>query len=156
MIMRKMNKRGVTLIELVVVFAIIAIGAVLLVPNIGAWLPNYRLRSATRDITSTLRTAQMKAVSINLDYRVSFTEGIGDAGSYVLERNTGGVNWIPDGASKTLPTGIQLTTNFPDDKVVFKPNSSVEQGGTIKLLYPPKGTTRTITVLLSTGRITTQ
>ena len=32
----KMNKRGVTLIELVIVFAIIAIGAVLMVPNMGA------------------------------------------------------------------------------------------------------------------------
>jgi len=42
---------------------IVAIGAVLMVPNIGAWLPNYRLRSATRDIVSTLRIAQTKAVS---------------------------------------------------------------------------------------------
>ena len=67
-----MNKKGVTLIELVVVFVIIAIGAVLLVPNIGGWLPNYRLRSATRDIVSTLRTAQMKAVSTNTQYRVDF------------------------------------------------------------------------------------
>ena len=150
----KMNKRGVTLIELVVVFAIIAIGAVLMVPNMGSWIQSYRLRGATRDITSTLRTAQMKAVSINLNHRVSFTEGIGDAGSYVLERSTGGI-WVSDGASKTLPTGIQLATNFTDDKVVFKPNSAVEQGGTISL-QNPKGTTRTITVLLSTGRITIQ
>ena len=59
-----MNKRGVTLIELIVVFVIIAILAVLMVPNIGAWLPSYRLRGATRDVVSTLRTAQMKAVSI--------------------------------------------------------------------------------------------
>jgi len=48
--MKQMNRKGVTLIELIVVMVIIAIGAVLLAPNIGAWLPNYRLRSATRDI----------------------------------------------------------------------------------------------------------
>ncbi len=71
----KMNKRGVTLIEVVIVFAIIAIGAVLMVPNMGAWLPNYRLRSATRDITSTLRVAQMRAVSNNSDYRGSLPLG---------------------------------------------------------------------------------
>jgi prepilin-type N-terminal cleavage/methylation domain-containing protein len=151
----KMNKKGVTLIELIVVFVIIAIGAVLMVPNLSPWLANYRLRSATRDVTSTLRVAQMKAVSINLDHRVSFTEGTGNAGSYVLERNTGGV-WVPEGGSKTLPSGIKLTTNFPDDKVVFKPNSAVDQGGTISLEYPPKGTKRTISVLPSTGRITNQ
>ena len=61
---RKGNKKGITLIELVVVMIIIAIGAVLLVPNIGGWLPNYRLKSATRDIVPTMRNAQMKAVQI--------------------------------------------------------------------------------------------
>jgi len=148
----KMNKKGVTLIELLVVFAIIAIGAVLTVPNLGPWLANYRLRTATRDITSTLRTAQMKAVSINLDHRVSFTEGTGSAASYVLQRTTAGGGWVSEGVSQTLPTGIQLTTNFPNERVVFKPNSAVEQGGSISL-QNPKGT-RTITVLPSTGRIT--
>ena len=68
----KMNKKGVTLIELIVVFVIIAIGAVLMVPNLSPWMANYRLRSATRDITSTLRVAQMKAVSNNLNYQVLF------------------------------------------------------------------------------------
>ena len=58
-----MRKRGVTLVELVVVMAIIAIGAAFVAPNIGAWIPNYRLRSASRDVTSALRTAQMKAIS---------------------------------------------------------------------------------------------
>ena len=43
-----MNKKGVTLIELIVVMVIIAIGAILLVPNIGAWLPNYRLKKCNQ------------------------------------------------------------------------------------------------------------
>jgi len=67
-----MNQKGITLIELVIVFMIIAIGAVLMVPNIGGWLPNYRLRGATRDIVSNMRVAQIKAVSNNLRYQISF------------------------------------------------------------------------------------
>jgi len=67
-----MNQKGVTLIELIVVIVIIGIMGVLMVPNIGGWLPNYRLRSAARDIASTLRVAQMKAVSNNLSYGVVF------------------------------------------------------------------------------------
>ena len=67
---KEMNKKGVTLIELIVVFVIIAIMAGLLAPNIGAWLPNYRLRSATRDIVSTMRDAQMRAVSKNMHIRL--------------------------------------------------------------------------------------
>ena len=51
--------------ELVVVMAIIAISAVLATPNIGAWIPNYRLKGAIREIVSVMRTAQIKSVSTN-------------------------------------------------------------------------------------------
>jgi len=67
-----MNRRGITLMELIIVMAIIALGAVLMVPNIAGWIPNYRLRTATRDVVSTLRVAQMKAVARNIDHRVTF------------------------------------------------------------------------------------
>src|SRR5512147_2833409 len=103
-----MNQRGFTLIELVVVMVLIAIGALLLVPNLGAWLPNFRLRSATRDIVSTMRAAQMKAVSHNAQYRVNLDDAeIGVARSYILQRHSGGV-WMNDGALQTLPDGVTL------------------------------------------------
>ena len=141
-----MNKKGVTLIELVVVFVIIAIGAVLIAPNIGAWLPRYRLRSATRDIASMMRTAQMKAVTTNMDYQVFF---IG-TGSYILRRNTGG--WVDEGALQTLPSGITFNTNFnPINEAIFRPNAT-SNGGRV-VVQDPKGNQRTITVLFTTGRI---
>lgn len=149
----KMNKRGVTLIELVVVFVIIAIGAVLMIPNMGAWLPNYRLRSATRDFVSTMRVAQMKAVSTNIDHRVSIT-----GGSYVLQRFSSGINtWIDDGDAKTLPTGVTINNNTfinPASIPLFRPNSS-SNGGSL-VLGNTRGASRTITVLPSTGRISIQ
>jgi len=147
----KMNKRGVTLIELVIVFAIIAIGAVLMVPNMGAWLPNYRLRSATRDIVSTMRVAQMRAVSNNMEYQVSIA-----GGSYTLQRNTLGL-WVDEGEAKTLPTGVTINNNTfinPNNNPLFRPNSS-SNGGRL-VLRNSKGTERAITVLPSTGRISIQ
>jgi prepilin-type N-terminal cleavage/methylation domain-containing protein len=147
----KMNKRGVTLIELVVVFAIIAIGAVLLVPNMGPWIANYRLRTATRDITSTLRVAQMRAVSNNVDYRVSFDTG---ARTYILQRNTGGL-WVDEGTAQTLPTGIRINDPVPSNNpLTFSPNSS-SNGGTVTLKNT-RNSDRRITVLPSTGRISIQ
>jgi len=125
--MKQMNRKGVTLIELIVVMVIIAIGAVLLAPNIGAWLPNYRLRSATRDIVSTMRTAQMKAVSNNLRYQVSFTAGTGDSGSYILQRDSGG--FVDDGPRQTLPKGITMSNiTFSGNNAVFNPNSTSSAG----------------------------
>ncbi len=139
-----MNKKGVTLVELVVVMVIIAVGATLAAPSIGRWLPRYRLRSATRDIVSTMRTAQMRAVSYNRSYQVAFTPALG---TYVLQRNPGAVN---DGAVQTVPTGISFVTNFLDNKVVFKPNSSAT-GGNVTVSNPQSQ--RTITVAPSSARI---
>ena len=148
----KMNKRGVTLIELIVVFVIIAIGATLMVPNMGAWLPNYRLRSAARDLVSTMRAAQMRAVSNNADYQVSIT-----GGSYTLQRYSSGLaTWIPEGDTVTLPTGVTINSNTfinPASNPLFRPNSS-SNGGSI-VIGNTKGM-RTITVLPSTGRISIQ
>jgi prepilin-type N-terminal cleavage/methylation domain-containing protein len=146
----KMNKKGVTLIELVVVFAIIAIGAVLMVPNLRPWIINYRLTSATRDITSTLRVAQMKAVTNNLNYQVSFDVG---AGTYKLQRDSSGL-WVIDGTAQTLPTGITMATDF-GNTLTFNPNSSTTPGVTTTItLQNEKGTKKLVRVWPSTGKIT--
>ena len=143
-----MNKKGVTLVELVVVMVIIAVGATLAAPSIGKWLPRYRLRSATRDIVSTMRTAQMRAVSYNRSYQVAFTPAGPGLGTYVLQRNPGAVN---DGAIQTVPAGISFVTNFPGDKVVFNPNSTAPPGGTVTVSNPQSQ--KTITVSPFSGRI---
>jgi len=144
--MKLTNKKGVTLLELVVVFIIIGIGAALLTPNIGPWLSNYRLRSAARDIVSTMRTAQMKAVSTNMEYRVFFP----DASSYILQRNTGG--FIDEGATQTIPTGISVDlSNLPGNNAQFNPNSTCSIGSVT--LTNTKGRQRTITLTPATGRV---
>jgi general secretion pathway protein H len=142
-----MNRKGITLIELIVVMVIIAIGAVLIAPNIGAWLPNYRLRSATRDMVSTMRVAQMKAISNNLRYQISFDIG---NNSYILQyQNTGGA-WVNDGTVQTFPTGVQFNTTFGNIANFF-PDSTSTNGNVI--LNNTKGTTKTIQLLGATGRI---
>jgi prepilin-type N-terminal cleavage/methylation domain-containing protein len=146
-----MNKKGVTLIELIVVFVIIAIGATLMVPGIGGWLPRYRLRSATRDIVSTMRTAQMKAVSNRLQYRVNFNEA---PNSYILERNSGGFS--PDGPLQTAPSGITINiTGMPGGTATFNTDSTCTNGGNIILSYQKGGVIqdqRGILLNAATGR----
>ncbi len=155
---RKMNNRGVTLIELVVVFVIIALGAVLMAPNIGGWLPNYRLRGAARDIVSTMRTAQMRAVSYNTPYRVNFNKAeIGlaatDPPGYVLQRDNGGGAFVDEGTVQRLPPGITITANtVPNARAVFNADST-SSGGSITL-QNTKGATRTMTLTTVTGRVT--
>ena len=142
-----MNQKGVTLIELVVVFVIIAIGAALTTPNIGGWMTNYRLRSATRDIVSTMRVAQLKAISHNLRYQISFDVA---NRNYILQyQNTAGT-WIDEGALQTLPTGVQFNTTFGNTASFF-PNATSTNGNIT--LNNTKGTTKRIQILGTTGRV---
>ena len=142
-----MNKKGITLLELIIVMVIITIGAVLIAPNIGAWLPYYRLRSATRDMVSTMRVAQMKAISNNLRYQISFDIA---NNNYVLQyQNTGGA-WVNDGAVQTVPTGVQFNTTFGNIASFFQDSTSTN--GNV-ILNNTKGTTKTIQLLGTTGRI---
>ncbi|OGP90898.1 MAG: hypothetical protein A2157_05500 [Deltaproteobacteria bacterium RBG_16_47_11] len=144
-----MDRKGITLVELVVVMAIIAIGAVLVAPSIGAWIPNYRLRGATRDIVSTLRTAQMRAVATNLEYRVDFDVG---GKSFILQyQTTAGLQ--DEGSRQFLPTGVTFVSATFSGSVshaVFNPNSTSSAGSV--LLRNSRGTQRTVTLTSSTGR----
>ena len=144
-----MNKKGVTLLELIIVMVIIAIAAGFIVPGIGAWLPNYRLRSSARDIVSTMRTAQMKAVSTNLIYRVSFTLPAG----YVLQYIDTGGNLQTEGVTQTLPPGVSISAiTIAGNNAVFNPNSTSSSGSLT--LQNSKGSQRRLTLTPSTGRAT--
>ena len=149
-----MNQRGVTLVELITVMVIIAIGAVLIAPNIGGFLPNYRLRSGTRELVSIMRLAQMKAISTNLGHGVAF----GATSYQVYYRDTNNA-LQPDGVAVTLPKGVQLINNtFPIVTVdgsnkpfaEFNPNSTSSAGA---VNVKGKKDSKRITVASATGRI---
>ena len=142
-----MNRKGITLIELIIVVVIIAIGAVLTAPRINSWMPYYRLRSATRNIVSAMRLAQMKAVSNNLTYRVSFDP---TNNSFIIQYQTTGGAWVDDGGTQTLPSGVVFSTTF-GNVATFLPNSTATNGNII--LNNIKGATKTIQLLGTTGRI---
>lgn len=63
---RLRNKNsGFTLVELMIVIAIIGIMAGIAIPNFFSFLPKNRLRSATRDIVSCLQEMKLRAIKEN-------------------------------------------------------------------------------------------
>jgi len=152
-----MNKKGVTLIELVTVFVIIGMMAAFLAPTVSSWMPRYRLRSATRDIVSTMRTCQIKAVSYSgRQYLVNFNIG---TNSYVLQYNTGGLV-CNDGPVQTAPSGITINTSgLPGGTAAFNTDASCPSGGSITLAYQKNGVTKAqkgISINPATGKVTIQ
>ena len=66
------NKSGFTIIEVVVVIMIMAVMMGIGFPYIMGWLPNFRLRNATRDVHSNLQSARMTAIKQRVNCTVSF------------------------------------------------------------------------------------
>jgi Tfp pilus assembly protein FimT len=85
MFIKSKGEAGITLIELCVVMAIIAIMAVFMVPSIGEWVQNYRIKQAARNLASDLQTAKMQAISIHKYCTVAFNITVGGTlYSYVI------------------------------------------------------------------------
>ena len=147
-----MNKKGVTLIELIIIMLIIGVMAAFFAPNIGAWLPNFRLRSAARDIVSTMRTAQIKAVSTNLSYRVRFTL----PSSYILEYRNTLNSWVPEGITENFPSGITVAAiNFNTGNTAEFNANSTSSSGSVRI-QNNRGAIRLLTLTPSTGRVAIQ
>jgi len=68
---------GVTLIELAVVMAIVAIMGLFLAPAIGEWVDNFRIRQAGREMSSDLQFAKMKAIGSGKNCSVVFKQDVG-------------------------------------------------------------------------------
>lgn len=78
---------GFTLIEVMVVIAIIAVLAGVGIPAFSRWLPNYRLKSAATDIFSNMQLAKMEAIKTNNNVSILFNPAL--PGSYELQDSGG-------------------------------------------------------------------
>lgn len=70
-------RKGITVIELMVVLAIIAIMGLLMAPSLGEWVKNYRIKQAGREMVSDLQFAKMKAISSGAYCTVVFNISVG-------------------------------------------------------------------------------
>jgi prepilin-type N-terminal cleavage/methylation domain-containing protein len=66
------RNNGFTLVEMIVVIAIMAIVSAIAVPNFYSYAAGMKLRSASRDLFSTLQNTRMNAISKNTRWTVEF------------------------------------------------------------------------------------
>jgi len=79
--------KGLTIIELVVVMCILGVMVLISIPNIGRWLPRYRLRSAIRDVASTMQLARLGAIKDNKEWAIQYDV---NAQNYTILSDDGG------------------------------------------------------------------
>jgi general secretion pathway protein H len=114
---------GFTLIELIVVLAIIGLVLAFAVPNLGQESGKYALPAAARDVATALRLSRNRAVTENRPIRFVVNDGAygpGDA------KNLG---HVPQNVSLTLLEGDGPDITRPAKAIRFYPDGSSTGGG---------------------------
>ena len=129
---------GFTLIEMMVVIAVLAIVAAIAIPNFMSLLPGMRLNGAARQVMGDLMAARMNAVKQNNRFRVFF--------------NNPGTNQYQilddDDNDGSADTGEEITTKNIQDNYY-----DVTFSSTTNPIFYPRGTAygTTVTVTNSSG-----
>jgi prepilin-type N-terminal cleavage/methylation domain-containing protein len=155
----KNNNKGITLLELIIVAVVIGITATLAIPRFGQVMEKLKLKTAGRDIVSSLRLARSGAVSQRDQFGVYFDlnskqfvlfKDLANPGSFTYD-----VGSDSDMVTKTLSGNVNFGyASFPNFTVIFKPNGSASSSGSVGIYsYGDYYGSMTVNVLGSTGRV---
>ncbi len=147
------EERGFTLVEMLVVLAIIAMFLGISTPFVAGFGKGLRLRASAREISSVLRIARSNAVTFRRDFSVVFDT---EKNEYWIEDSTGS---LFDKAFR-LPRSVRLSrkddtdpVTFQNDRITFKPTGSIEGSGGTITITDNRGFSKEIIVVGPTGKI---
>ena len=130
------NRRGFTLLELIIALALAAILMAIAYPNYRDWQQSASYKEVSRKIAGTMLDARSRAVSSNREHRVTLTLDSGggnNANTFTIEignRSSNSTGWNPVGSgSGTLTSGVEVRGTA----------DCSQTNGTIVVTFTPKG-----------------
>lgn len=120
------RRRGFTLIEMIVVVAIMALLAGLAMPSMLGWVRNNKIRTVSDSLQNGLRQAQTEATRRSRQVVFSLTDGTPTSTSYTAKAN--GTNWA---ISTVAPADSDLTAAFVEAGVLRDVASNVTITGPV-------------------------
>ena len=153
------QSHGFTLVEMLVMLAIIAMLLGISLPFTSVFGKGLRIKTAARAIVGTLRVARSNAITYRESYCVVFDV-------------EGGEYWIEDSQERIfdkkrrLPASVNFETlgeegegsadpvTFEDDRVIFYTTGAIGGGAGSITISDKRGKSETISIIGSTGKIT--
>jgi len=138
------NNSGFTLIEAIIVLAVIGILAAITSITASQWLPGYRLKSAARDLFNNMQYAKSQAITENQSWTVTFstsspqgyTVGAGSANRTVrLSAYGSGVTFSHQAGAKEVDSASAIADDitYTGDQLEFAGNGTASATGYVYL-----------------------
>lgn len=141
----KKQTKGFTLIELVVVTAIMGILMAIAYPSFSQWQKNAQYKAAARDLSGAIMEARSRAIATNLEHEIAFdlAENIymlrqGNRASSTRPYSLNPGDWTKIYENRSFAAAIEIKAKFDcsentedDYKFQFFPNGTFKVNGSI-------------------------
>ncbi len=130
-------KKGITLIEELIVIAIIGVMVGVIAPSLSNYLPGVQLNGTARTLTSNLREAQEKAITEQNQYVIRFFPTATPVNYQIVRIYYNPEKIIEEELIKTvsLPSSetLILGSTISDNEIAFSPDGGPSSSGNIIL-----------------------
>jgi type IV fimbrial biogenesis protein FimT len=149
------RNKGFTLMEVMIVIAIIAITAGILTPSFLQWRDRSKVRGDATELRAAFESAKLRAIKHNTNVVVTFPDATSYQSFIDVNENSARDTGEDIIFSRTLSPGVTITTNtFTGSDMAFNPRGMANgpnSTGRIILLSP--GGERYEVVVSSFGRV---
>jgi Tfp pilus assembly protein FimT len=120
---RRWATGGFSMIELVIVLAVVMIMMAISLPSIRGTMDGLRLRNVVTTTTSAIQTTRFQAIRDGLRYAIAFTPGTNQASYQISRQPVAGGAFVNVGGPVQVGSG--LGTYSANTRMEFLPNGTV-------------------------------